>query len=286
MKIHIKLIKVFTRDRDNGNPAGVVLDADSLSEKDMLKISSDLGFSESAFVMKSEKADYKVRFFSPAQEVDICGHATIAVFHSLIEKGIIDFISRDKKTLTMETKSGVFPITCHKDGIIEMVQDKAQYNDVAVDKSDIAKLLNIKETDIGDFPLQIVSVGTPKLIIPLASIDALFRIKPNLEGIQKCCEKTGAKGFYPFSFETIDKDSDFHARQFNPLFGIDEDPVTGVAAGALGAYIVYNKISEKRKFIVEQGYILKKMGRVYVDVSDDEVRIGGYAVTFGEKDRC
>ena len=190
MKINIKLIKAFTRDRDNGNPAGVVLDADSLSEKNMLKISSDLGFSESAFVMRSEKADYKVRFFSPTQEVDICGHATIAVFHSLIEKGIIDFVSQDEKTLTMETKSGVFPITCHKDGLVEMVQDKAQYDDVAANKSDIAKLLNIKETDIGDFPLQIVSVGTPKLIIPVRSIDALFSIMPDLEGIRRCCEKT------------------------------------------------------------------------------------------------
>lgn len=283
MKINIKLIKAFTRDKNNGNPAGVVLDADGISEKDMLKISSDLGFSESAFIMRSEKADYKVRFFSPTQEVDICGHATVAAFHCLIESGRIRFNDCNEKTQTIETKSGVFPVTCHKDGLIEMVQDKTQYNDVTVSKRDIAKMLNIKDIDIMDFPLQIVSVGTPKLIIPVISIDALFRIKPNLEGIRRCCEKTGAKGFYPFTSETINKDSDFHARQFNPLFGIDEDPVTGVAAGALGAYIIQNKISEKRKFIVEQGYILKKMGRVYVDV-DDEVRIGGYAVTFGEKE--
>jgi len=280
----IKLIKAFTKDKNNGNPAGVVPDADKLTEKDMPKISSGLGFSESAFVMKSEKADHKIRFFSPTQEVDICGHATIAVFHCLIESGRIRFEDYGEKTFTMETKNGVFPVTCHKDGLVEIVQDKAQYNDVAVGKREIAKMLNIKEADIMKHPLQIVSVGTPKLMISLVSIDALFSIMPDLEGIRRCCEKIGAKGFYPFCFETIDKDSDFHARQFNPLFGIDEDPVTGVAAGALGAYIVHNKISVKRKFIVEQGYVMKKMGRVYVDVADDEVRIGGYAVTFGEKD--
>ena len=280
----IKLIKAFTKDKNNGNPAGVVPDADDISEKDMLKISSDLGFSESAFVMKSKKADYKIRFFSQTQEVDICGHATVAAFHCLIESGKIRFGDYGEKTFTMETKTGVFPVTCHKDGLVEMIQDKAQYNDVAVDKREIARMLNIKETDIMEHPLQIVSVGTPKLMIPLASIDVLFRIRPDLEAIKKYCEESGAKGFYPFCFETISKDSDLHARQFNPLFGIDEDPVTGVAAGALGAYIVHNKISGKRKFIVEQGYVMKKMGRVYVDVIGDEVRIGGYAVAFGEKD--
>lgn len=280
----IKLIKAFTKDKNNGNPAGVVLDADDISEKDMLKISSDLGFSESVFIMGSDSADYKIRFFSPTQEVDICGHATVAAFHCLIEAGRIRFEDCGEKTFTMDTKSGVFPVTCHKDGLVEMIQDKMQYNDVAVGKREIAKMLNIKETDIMEHPLQIVSVGTPKLMIPLASIDALFSIMPNLEAIKKYCEESGAKGFYPFCFETIDKDSDFHARQFNPLFGIDEDPVTGVAAGALGAYIVHNKILEKRKFIVEQGYVMKKMGRVYVEVPEDKVKIGGYAVAFGEKD--
>ena len=283
MEINIKLVKAFTRDRYYGNPAGIVLDSDTLSEKDMQKISANLGFSESAFVMRSEKADYKVRFFSPTQEVDICGHATVAAFYCLIESGRIRFEDGDEKTLNMETRTGVFKVICHKDGFIEMVQDKAQYTDVAVDKRDIAKMLNIKETDIMDFPLQIVSVGTPKLIIPITSLKTLFKIQPNLEAIKEYCEKSGAKGFYPFTSETIDMDSDFYARQFNPLFGIDEDPITGIAAGALGAYIVHNKISKKQKFVVAQGYVMKKMGKVYVDVSDDEVSIGGYAVNFGEK---
>ena len=82
-----------------------------------------------------------------------------------------------------------------------------------------------------------LSTGTAKLIIPVKSLDILYGIKPDLDGIKEYCKRTETKGFYPFTFETKEN-SDFHVRQFNPLAGINEDPITGVAAGALRAYII------------------------------------------------
>lgn len=281
MDIKVELVKAFTKDKNQGNPAGVVLDADGLTEKQMMKISAELGFSESAFVQKSDKADYKVRFFTPTHEFDLCGHATIATFYSLVKSGRIK-IKGECKDLTQETKAGILPVTCYKNGLIVMTQSKPKFYDVIDDRKGIAGLLNITKEDITELPMQIVSTGAPKLMIPISSLDALFSIKPDFEGIKKYCKKVGAKGFHCFTSETIDKYSDFHVRQFAPLVGVDEDPITGIAAGALCAYIKHYNLSDKTKFVIEQGYVMKKAGKIYVDVSD-KVKVGGYAVNFGEK---
>lgn len=281
MQIKAKLVNAFTENPNGGNPAGVIIDANYISEQRMIEISSELGFSESAFVQESDKADFRIRFFSPTQEVDLCGHATIATFHSLIESGQIDFENLENKIVTQETKSGVLPVECYKNGLIVMTQKKSEFHQIENDKDLISRLLNIKTDDLMEYPIQSVSTGVPKLIIPVKSLDVLFKIKPDLEGIKEYCKRTGTKGFYPFTFETKEN-SDFHARQFNPLAGINEDPITGIAAGALGAYILKHKLLEQNQFVIEQGYIMNKPGKIYVQISDS-VKVGGYAFTFGEK---
>ena len=87
--IKVYTLNAFTDDVSGGNPAGVVLDADNLTEKQMQGIAKKVGFSETAFVMSSDSADFRVRFFTPSDEVDLCGHATIATFKLLLLKGRI-----------------------------------------------------------------------------------------------------------------------------------------------------------------------------------------------------
>ena len=93
---------------------------------------------------------------------------------------------------------------------------------------------------------------------------------------------SGARGFYPFTTEVFIADSHFHARQFNPLAGIDEDPITGIAAGALGAYWGHQHNDCHATYIIEQGYSMRKFGRVYVTTAEDSVAISGYAVIFDQ----
>ncbi|MEK7673455.1 MAG: PhzF family phenazine biosynthesis protein [Patescibacteria group bacterium] len=269
----VHLIKAFTKNPHEGNPAGVVFDADDLTDNQMIQISADLGFSESAFISKSEKADFKIRYFSPTQEVNLCGHATIATFHLLKQEGKIQ-----AGQFTIETKAGLLAVECAEDGLITMTQFDPQFLPYESTKTQIAKLLNLKENDLLNFPLKIVSTGTPKLIIPVKSLEVLLSIKPDLEGIKQFCIESGARGFYPFTSETISADADFHARQFNPLAGINEDPITGVAAGALGAYLKHFKLSPKTNFVVEQGFSMNKPGLIFVDVTD-KIKVGGYAVS-------
>lgn len=274
------LVKAFSRDKDTGNPAGIVLDADGLSSEQMLRVAAELGFSESAFVSASDKADFRVCFFSPKKEVDFCGHATIATFHTLIEQGRILAPGIAKRTVTQETKAGVLKVECFADGKVVMSQNAPEFGYIEEDRARIAGLLHIQPENILDHPIQTVSTGTPKLMIPIDSLKTLQAITPNLEGIAAYTE---SRGFYPFTTETLDPNADLQARQFNPAAGINEDPLTGVAAGALGCYAKKYALAAKDQIVIEQGYGMNMGGQMFVDVSDG-VKVGGYGVTFGEKE--
>lgn len=285
MQITAHLVKAFTTDKAQGNPAGVILGADSLTEEQMLHIAAELGFSESAFVQASDKADFKVRFFAVTQEVDFCGHATIATFHILMEQGKIALGDKTSATVTQETKAGILPVTCSRDGKLVMTQQNPVFGYIEHDPTSIAKLLHLEPRELhSDTPIQVVSTGTPKLIIPVRTLQTLRKITPDLSGISDYCREHGAKGFYPFTPETLSDAADFYARQFNPLAGINEDPITGIAAGALGCYAQkYNLGAGKSRFIVEQGYDMRMGGEMYVDVTDG-VKVGGQAATYGQRD--
>lgn len=282
MKMIVILVKSFTKDKSAGNPTGIILNAESLSDDQMQQFAKELGFTESVFVLPSNKADFRLRFFAPNHEVDLCGHGTIATFHVLLEQGRIELTEKEQKTLTQETRAGLLDVTFHKDGLIVMTQNEPTFGGLEQNKTRIAELLGITESDITDSPMQIVSTGTPKLLVQLKNITALRAVHPDLEGIKSYCRETGAKGFYPFTNESPIANTDFYARQFNPLADENEDPVTGVAAGALGCYAKKYKLYDKQSFVVAQGYDLGKGGNMFIGVSDG-VKVGGYAVTFGEK---
>ncbi len=277
--MNIILVKAFTKDKSQGNPAGVIFEADNLQDNQMIEIARDLGFSESAFVLKSNRADFKIRYFSQTQEVDLCGHATIAAVYASWKENKINLGNLNEKSIMIETKAGVLPIKISEDGMIIMDQASPQFSEDSHNKNEIVKLLGVSEKELANYPIQTVSTGTPKLMIAVNSMEVLFDIKPDLEGIKMYCKEHNVKGFYPFTLETKDEDSDFHARQFNPAAGINEDPITGVAGGALGAYAVRHKILDKNNFIIEQGYCMGKGGKMYVSISE-KVKVGGYAVIF------
>lgn len=160
-----------------------------------------------------------------------------------------------------------------------MTQSDPAFFPIIKDRATIAELLSIDVADLLTLPLQGISTGTPKLLVPVRSLKILFAIKPKLKAISDYCKQTGLKGFYPFTTETIEKTSDFHARQFNPLAGINEDPITGIAAGALGVYAKKYFGTKKSTFVIEQGVIMNKAGIIFVDVTN-AVKVGGYSVIY------
>lgn len=269
----------FTKDNNGGNPAGVVLDADGLSDIQMLNIAKQVGFSETAFVHKSDRATFKVRFFTPNSEVDLCGHATIATFSLLRSKGLID-----NGVFLQETKAGILNIVVDHE-IVYMNQALPKYYDL-LDKLEIAGSLNISSNDcLGNLPVQIVSTGLKDVIVPVKSIGILLSIQPDLGKIAELSKKYNIVGFHVFSLETK-FDGTAHCRNFAPLYDINEESATGTSNGALACYLHnYGVINKKYPydFVFEQGYSMGKPSEILVHLKIEEniineVQVGGRAI--------
>lgn len=274
-------VNAFTESLKGGNPAGVVLDSPDLIDEQMKHISKKLAVSETAFVFPSNVADFKVRFFSPKVEVDLCGHATIATFFAMALKG--KFSPKKNNVVTQETKVGILPVNIYynddkKIDRVMMTQGKPIYKNIHFNISLVADSLKVDVKDIDDsLPKQIVSTGLFTLPICIKSYDDLKNIKPDFEKVKKICDKIGAGSFHVFTFETIEPNSIYHARNFAPVYGINEDPVTGTANGAVSSYLLKHKIIKDKNLICEQGDIIGRPGRVFVEIGKDVVKVGGKA---------
>lgn len=285
MEINTIKVNAFTDLKNGGNPAGVVLNSPILSERKMANITEILRVSESAFVFASKLADYKIRFFSPKIEVDLCGHGTIATFFTLAVKG---FITTNNCILSQETRAGILPIeVLFKHNFVDKVMmtlGKPVLKNIEFDFKEIANSLDISINEIDiTLPKQIVSTGLFSLPVCINSFKILERIKPDFEKIKDICCSLNVGSFHLFTFETIDSDSVYHARNFAPYYSINEDPTTGTANGAICIYLFKNNLVKRKKLICEQGDIIGRPGRVFVEIDGDIVKVGGRGIIVEEK---
>ncbi|MDT3958599.1 PhzF family phenazine biosynthesis isomerase [Staphylococcus kloosii] len=277
----------FSTEPHKGNPAGIVLDAEKLTDSEMQKIASSVGFNETAFPLKSDKADLKIRFFTPGHEMNLCGHATIATIYALKEKKLL----KNKPEYTIETKAGILSIGINEqnDNKIYIIMQHAvpKFETYTGSNEDLAQSLGIKKEDISDdLPVLYGSTGVWTLLVPVNSLATCKKMKPNHSQFPSILKEKPNVSIHPFCFETYDLDSDMHARHFSsPFSGTTEDPVTGTASGVMGAYFlkyVSNKIDNSLELIVEQGQELGKNGKVQVKVTPNEnewnIQIVGTAV--------
>ena len=242
-------------------------------------IARELAVSETAFVLPSETADRRLRFFSPTEEVDLCGHATIAAHAHLREAGAVD-PGED----SVETEVGVLDVEVGADGVVWMTQNDPEIERVDVDYDRLGEALGIDPaalSDVGaDIPTAVASTGLPFLFVPVNFLEHLSGADPDPTATAALAEEFDAAGVYAFTFDALGADATLHGRAFAPGIGIPEDPVTGTASGACGAYLrevgAFDEFPEELLF--EQGHFLDRPGRVRVRVGAD-VRVGGRAVT-------
>jgi len=285
LNVTVKKVNAFTDSVTGGNPAGVVLSSPLLTSEQMKRISKEMMVSETAFVFPSTKADVKTRFFSPTVEVDLCGHATIATFFTM---ALHRMFPRKNSVVTQETKAGILPVSLlySDENVIEkvmMTQKKPIYKNIHLDISLVSDALNVEQNNIDtSLPQQIVSTGLFTLPVCMKSFDVLKTMNPDFNKIRTVCERIGAGSIHVFSFETIEPDSIYHARNFAPMYGVNEDPVTGTANGAVSSFLIYHKKIKETSFVCEQGDIIGRPGRVYIEV-DDVVRVGGKATLAQER---
>jgi PhzF family phenazine biosynthesis protein len=260
MKLDLYRVSAFESNNAGGNPAGVILEADTLTESEMLSIAEEVGFSETAFVMKSSIADFKVRFFTPVDEVDLCGHATIATFNLLRDLGAIN-----KGEFFQETKAGILKLDI-QDEIVFMEQKLPIFGEI-IDKKELINCFDLDEEDIVDsMPIQVVSTGLRDIILPIRNLGILSNMKANSDLITSISERFDVVGIHAFSIESIDG-ADAHTRNFAPRYGIDEESATGTSNGALACYLLqHSNISKDGRFKFEQGYSMGSPSKIYANL--------------------
>lgn len=272
------LVDAFTTEPMAGNPAGVVPDATDLTDDQMAAIANELGASETAFVRETEAANFELRFFTPAAEVDLCGHATVGATAALHERGRIA-----DGAATVSTPVGALDLEVEAGGRVWMTQTTATVEPFDADLDTVAAALGIDVAALRDvgaaLPVATASTGLRWVIVPVNFLEHLGDASPDQAAIESLADDADAVGLYPFTFDTLAAESTLHARAFAPGAGVPEDPVTGTAAGACAAYLDRHAAIDVEDGIrVEQGHFLDRPGHVEARI-DDDVRIGGRAVT-------
>ena len=287
---------VFTSQPFGGNPVAVFPDADGLTDDELQQIAREMNLSETVFVFPptDPAAVARLRIFTPIQEIPFAGHPVLGTFYVLAQLGRIA-ICAPVTHVTQECNIGLFAVELHAEQgrvvRVVMSQPKPEFLDPikAIDEVySVGRALGLPKPGVVEtkWELQVVSTGLPVLIVPVRTLTAVRSIIPDASAITAVCERFGANGIMVFTTVTVESFTSVHARMFAPKIGILEDPATGSAAGALGAYLVHHGIVEvgpTTDILVEQGYEIDRPSRILVHVESDDdviqgVQVGGHCV--------
>lgn len=279
-------VDAFTDRPLGGNPCAILFDTDEMSEATMLAIAKEMNLSETAFVRRSARADFGVRYFTPAEEIPLAGHPTIATTYALVESGRLQ-LKGDYTAITLELQVGPIPVEIYAQaGLvlrIVMTQKKPQFLSTYPAEA-ILPIFGLATEDALPYPVQTVSTGTPQLMIPVRSLEALRKIEMNIAAYKELRARADFFSPHLFCLQGITEAGQTFARHFGVPPDTMEDPFTGSATGGMAAYLWRYGLIDAPEFVAEQGHWLDRPGQATVTVvgpRDDiaTVKVGGAAVT-------
>ena len=287
-ELDILRVDAFTDEPFMGNPASVVLEADSLDEMQMQRLASESGLPSTAFALRSRKADVRLRYFSPFDEEPLSGHATIAALWCMAERGMFGAAAGGRHRL--ETQVGILPFSVERSAEavrrIWMTQNRPMFAKEG-DLKEVASAIGVGADVLfhEEFPISRVSTGLPCLIVPVRSLDVIGKLEPRKDEIVALSRELDVAGVEVFTWGVFDEASTVHARFFLASPGPLEDPASGLPAGALGAYLVENEFIQRDKFdkiVIEQGNWMGRPSKLHVRIdkrgpSIRRVEVGGAA---------
>ena len=278
--IEVTLVSSFTVNGKGGNPAGVVFNADKLSDAQKLKVAQTVGYSETAFVSNDDEVDFEVSFFTTTGEVDFCGHATLATFSTMYHKGILT-----EGSYVQRTKAGILSVTIESNGKVVMEQQLPEKID-CFSYQEVSKVIGIESNilESTNLPIEVISTGLPDVMIPVP-YGYLDEIEPDDELIADFCKKHKAVGFHVFELCEPESILTASCRNFAPLFGISEESATGSSSGALACYLAEH-LALGCDYVFEQGRAMNCTSIITSSVKSDgstiiNVKVGGYASSIG-----
>lgn len=273
MKFYIA--DAFAEELFGGNPAGVVLipeGEDFPAESLMVRTAAELRYSETAFVKRLGEKAFHLRYFTPTDEVDLCGHATIASFGVLVEEGLI----RSGDFCSLQTKAGSLQVEIRQ-GMVFMEMGEAALLGPVPDLPALAGVLGISESDFAMEPA-IVSTGLPDILAPIRNRDLLLTMKPDFPAMAELSNELSVVGVHAFCLDP-ERQVTAWCRNFAPLYGIDEEAATGTANGALTEYLYRQGIlKDEDESLYLQGESMGRPSKIHGIFSANEkprIRIGG-----------
>ncbi|HAF60054.1 MAG TPA: PhzF family phenazine biosynthesis protein [Clostridiales bacterium UBA9856] len=294
------IVDAFAEQIFGGNPAGVVIlpaGGEYPSDEVMRKTAAELRYSETAFILPKGENRFQLRYFTPTEEVDLCGHATIGSFCALQQEGLVSV----SKSYLAETLAGELEISV-EGGFVMMDMATPKSLGVIQEEEALKELYGVmgipesagKVSLEGEWDLypEIISTGLPDIILPVRDVKDLARIKPDFPALTKLSNDYNVVGVHAFALgEGLIGDNccegaceadqvTAYCRNFGPAVGIDEEAATGTANGALTYYLYKNALIDEGsgcRFL--QG---EAMGRPSVILStidegesDVKIRVGG-----------
>lgn len=299
---HFVQFDVFTDRAFCGNPLAVFPEADEIDSDVMMKIAREMNLSETVFVLKpqSDNVLRRLRIFTPAREIPFAGHPIVGTWTALAQEGVVPLPDDGNgwQRIFHEVGIGVLPVDIEfKDGRpVQVVMTQGKFEilheiDDAHEQAEVARALGLAREDLDEsLPIQVITTGLSCLAVPVRSLADLRDCHVNASLLADVYTRHGATGFHAFTRETIEVGAArAHARFFAPADNIPEDPATGSACGALGAYLVHHGAlnlepeNGRYKFVIEQGDFIHRPSRINLNVKGapgqvEEVKVGGQAV--------
>lgn len=287
MKFYI--VDAFTDEIFGGNPAGVVIldeGQDFPTDEICVKTARELRYSETAFIKRLNDKEFNIRYFTPAAEVELCGHATIGSFAALRYGGYIG----DGEYMN-HTISGDLNIGVEGDRILMDMAVPVKINEISAEDK-LEELYKIMGLDYQDQKArglelipQMISTGLPDIMMPVVTQADLEAIEPNFKALSDLSAAYEVVGVHAFTLDG--DDATCHVRNFAPLYDIDEEAATGTSNGALTYYGYLNgfvKSGDDCKFI--QGEKMERPSAIVSHIEADEngclIRVGGRGVMLAE----
>jgi trans-2,3-dihydro-3-hydroxyanthranilate isomerase len=279
-------VDAFTTSPLGGNPCAVLFDCADLSDVTMLAIAKEMNLSETSFVWQKSDGHFRARYFTPAEEIPLAGHPTIATVYALVVSGRLS-LPDDYLKIPLELRDGPVDVEIFaQNGIVErivMSQRVPQFLST-YQATDVMPAFGLDKYDLlPGAPIQTVSTGTPQIMIPVKGHDALRKAILDVEKYTVLRAKSDFFSPHLFCLQGVENGQTF-ARHFGVPPDTMEDPFTGSATGGMAAYLWHYGLIESPTFIAEQGHWMQRPGQAYVEVigprNDIEtVKVGGSAVT-------
>lgn len=291
------LFDAFTAQPFGGSQAVIVADASDIPREDRIRIAKEFGYPATCFVDAIGPDFIKVQFFSTVMEQPMCGHGTVCLMHWAVEEGYFDPPRTGRQTIALDLPGGRTRVALSRTSggaVVTMLEvTPARFAPCRFGPADIAPLLSLELDDFHQqLPMEVGSADFVHLVIPVAGLEAMRRIKPDFAGITEFCHAHGIGTFAAFSLETEAPSANLHVRDFCPAVGVPESASAGTTNAALAVYLTRHGHARGDalgavQVIAEQGIEIGRRSLIQSVLEIDRgeitrVAVGGEAVRVAE----